>query len=393
MNLSFFPDSGDFTFDASADRGEAQPTQDRQGRRTGRRRPIAELAVSVVAPAVSRPSRRDAARVIVSGLTVAKLSPPRTVTGVVLPLVVPLPSSPLALVAPALLDARFGVYAASPDATLAAMEAAIAKAKTYLDARRGERVTLEELARAVGASPFHLQRRFKQAFGISPRDYQDAQRLEAVKSSLKNGSRVTEALYDAGYGSSSRFYEKAASSLGMAARRYRANGRGETIRYSVFTLPIGTILVAATSRGVCAVKLGDDEATLKRLIGEEFSAAELIEDSSALREIRQSIASFLSGKGNLARVPVDLRGTVFQRRVWQALSRIPRGETRTYGEIARAIGNPAAVRAVGSACGANPVALVVPCHRAVRTDGGLGGYAWGIARKKRLLELEKPTKK
>src|SRR5437016_3266910 len=306
MNLSFFPDSRDFTFDASADRGEAQPTQDRQGRRTGRRRPIAELAVSVVAPAVSRPSRRDAARVIVSGLTVAKLSPPRTVTGVVLPLVVPLPSSPLALVAPALLDARSGVYAGSPDATVAGMETAIAKAKTYLDARRGERVTLEELARAVGASPFHLQRRFKQAFGIS---------------------------------------------------------------------------------------LGDDAATLRRLIGEEFSAAELIEDSSALREIRQSIASFLSGKGNLARVPVDLRGTVFQRRVWQALSRIPRGETRTYGEIARAIGNPAAVRAVGSACGANPVALVVPCHRAVRTDGGLGGYAWGIARKKRLLELEKPTKK
>ncbi len=273
------------------------------------------------------------------------------------------------------------------------METAVQKAKTYLDRRRGERVTLEELARAVGASPFHLQRRFKHAFGISPRDYQDAQRMEAVKSSLKNGSRVTDALFDAGYGSTSRFYEKAASSLGMAARRYRANGRGETIRYTVFTLPIGRILVAATSRGICAVKLGDDEARLRRLIGEEFSAAELIEDSSALREIRQSIVSFVSGKGNLARVPVDIRGTVFQRRVWQALSRIPRGETRTYGEIARAIGNPAAVRAVGSACGANPVALVVPCHRAVRTDGGLGGYAWGIARKKRLLELEKPTKK
>src|SRR2546427_414595 len=179
------------------------------------------------------------------------------------------------------------------------METAVEKAKIYLDERRGERVTLEELARAVGASPFHLQRRFKQAFGISPRDYQDAHRLEAVKSSLKNGSRVTEALFDAGYGSTSRFYEKAAS----------------------------------------------------------------------------------------------IRGTVFQRRVWRALSRIPRGETRTYAQIARAIGNPAAVRAVGSACGANPVALVVPCHRAVRTDGGLGGYAWGIARKKRLLELEKPTKK
>src|SRR5437762_277447 len=147
------------------------------------------------------------------------------------------------------------------------------------------------------------------------------------------------------------------------------------------------------ARGVGAVKLGDDEATLRRLIGEEFSAAELIEDPAALGEIRDSIASFLAGEGDLSRVPVDIRGTVFQRRVWRALSRIPRGETRTYAQIARAIGNPAAVRAVGSACGANPVALVVPCHRAVRTDGGLGGYAWGIARKKRLLELEKPTKK
>ena len=273
------------------------------------------------------------------------------------------------------------------------METAVERARTYLDARRGERVTLEELAREVGASPFHLQRRFKQAFGISPRDYQDAHRLEAVKSSLKNGSRVTEALFDAGYGSTSRFYEKAASGLGMAARRYRASGRGESIRYAVFTLPIGRTLVAATSRGLCAVKLGEDEAKLRRLIGEEFSAAELIEDPAALGEIRDSIASFLSGEGDLSRVPVDIRGTVFQRRVWRALSRIPRGETRTYAQIARAIGNPAAVRAVGSACGANPVALVVPCHRAVRTDGGLGGYAWGIARKKRLLELEKPTKK
>src|SRR6267143_1233545 len=170
------------------------------------------------------------------------------------------------------------------------METAIEKAKVYLDARRGERVTLEELARAVGASPFHLQRRFKRAFGISPRDYQDAHRLEAVKSALKNGSRVTAALFDAGYGSTSRFYEKAASSLGMAARRYRARGRG-------------------------AVKLGDDEAKLRRLIGEEFSAAELIEDPAALGEIRDSIASFVSGQGDLSRVPVDIRGTVFQQRV------------------------------------------------------------------------------
>src|SRR5437879_7416323 len=172
------------------------------------------------------------------------------------------------------------------------METAVERARTYLDARRGERVTLEELAGAVVAGPCPLDRRFKQPFGISPRDYQDAHRLEAVKSSLKNGSRVTEALFDAGYGSTSRFYEKAASSLGMAARRYRASGRGERIRYAVFTLPIGRTLVAATSRGLCAVKLGEDEAKLRRLIGEEFSAAEMIEDTGAVGGIRDSIDYF-----------------------------------------------------------------------------------------------------
>src|SRR3989442_4387349 len=235
------------------------------------------------------------------------------------------------------------------------METAVEKAKTYLDARRGERVTLEELARAVGASPFHLQRRFKQAFGISPRDYQDAHRLEAVKSSLKNGSRVTEALFDAGYGSTSRFYEKAASSLGMAARRYRASGRGERIRYAVFTLPIGRTLVAATSRGVCAVKLREDEAKLRRLIGEEISAAELIEDPAALGEIRDSIASLMSRASDLSQVPVDIRCTVFQRRVWRAPSPIPPGRTRPYAPIARALGKPAPLPAGGSPSGRHPV--------------------------------------
>jgi AraC family transcriptional regulator of adaptative response/methylated-DNA-[protein]-cysteine methyltransferase len=273
-----------------------------------------------------------------------------------------------------------------------AMDSTLEKAKTYLDSRRGERVTLGELARAVGASPFHLQRRFKQAFGISPRDYQDAHRLEAVKSSLKNGSRVTDALFEAGYGSTSRFYEKAAGILGMTAARYRDKGRGERIRFAVFPLSIGKVLVAATERGLCAVKLAEDADRLRKLLAEEFSDAELFEDARALSELQEKLAAFLQGDESLARVPLDIRGTVFQRRVWEELRRIPRGETRTYAEIARAIGAPAAVRAVGSACGANPVALVVPCHRAVRTDGGLGGYAWGISRKQRLLALEKKAR-
>ena len=265
----------------------------------------------------------------------------------------------------------------------------IDKAKAYLDARRGERVTLEELARAVGASPFHLQRRFKEAFGVSPRGYQDAHRVEAVKSSLKNGSRVADAVFDAGYGSVSRFYER--SQLGMKASAYRANGKGQRIAYSTFATALGTVLVAATEKGLCSVKIGDDASLLKKSLREEFGEAELTE--AGLDEVKHGILAFLQGEAGLAKVPLDIRGTVFQRKVWDALSRIPRGETRTYSQIAQAIGAPDAVRAVGSACGANPVALAVPCHRAVRTDGGLGGYAWGMARKKKLLELEKPRRR
>src|SRR5687767_14704297 len=275
----------------------------------------------------------------------------------------------------------------APGAKMQAMEAILEKARNYLDAHRDERVTLEKLASAVGASPFHLQRRFKEAFGVSQRDYQDAHRVEAVKSSLKSGSRVTDALFEAGYGSVSRFYEK--PHLGMSARDYRANGKGQRIAYCSFSSPLGTVLIAATERGLCSVKLADDAARLRQLLAEEFSQAEIREKD--LPELRKKILAFIEGEASLARLPLDIRGTVFQRRVWDELRRIPRGETRTYQEIARAIGAPDAVRAVGSACGANPVALVVPCHRAVRTDGGLGGYAWGLRRKKKLLELEKKS--
>lgn len=273
------------------------------------------------------------------------------------------------------------------------MSTLIEKARAYLDATGGERVTLGELARAIGSSPFHLQRSFKRALGVSPRVYQDARRLESVKSSLRNGARVTDALFAAGYGSASRFYEKAAAQLGMRARAYRAKGKGHRISFCSFATPLGTVLVARTGAGVCSVKLGDEPVRLERLLAEEFSAAELIQDSAALKDLKQRIVAFIAGEANLARVPVDIRGTVFQRKVWDELCRIPRGATRSYGEIARAIGHPKAVRAVGSACGANPVALVVPCHRAVRADGSPGGYAWGIGRKKKLLSLEKHSPK
>jgi len=264
------------------------------------------------------------------------------------------------------------------------MNDVLQKAKTYLDERRGERVTLGELAGAVGASPFHLQRRFKEAFGVSPRDYQDAHRVEAVKSSLRNGRRVADAVFDAGYGSVSRFYEK--PRLGMKARDYRARGKGQRIRFTCFPTPLGTVLAAATDKGVCAVKLGPDRAKLERLLGEEFSAAEIEEER--MPEIEQRIRAFVAGEGSLARVPLDIRGTVFQQRVWQALREIPVGKTATYSEVAAAIGAPGAVRAVASACATNPLAVAIPCHRVVRTDGSLSGYRWGVDRKRSLLDRE-----
>src|SRR5262245_12239320 len=185
------------------------------------------------------------------------------------------------------------------------MQSILEKAKTYLDERRGERVTLEELAGAVGASPFHLQRRFKEAFGISPRDYQDAYRVESVKSSLRNGSSVTDAVYDAGYGSVSRFYEK--PRLGMAARDYKAGGKGHSIAYCCFPSSLGTILIAASSRGLCSLKIGGDEKELKKLLAREFGEAELVEEG--LPALRKGILEFLAGDANLAKVPMDIRGT------------------------------------------------------------------------------------
>ncbi len=270
----------------------------------------------------------------------------------------------------------------------------IDRARAYLDSRRGERTTLEELGRAVGASPFHLQRSFKRELGLSPKDYQQALRLEDTKRALAHGSRVTDAVFGAGYGSLSRFYEKDAAELGMAAKTYRAKGKGMAISYTTFTSPLGCILLASTEQGLCSVKLGDKPETLVQMLAAEFSEAELKEDRRGMRDIRDRVLAFLSGDGTLIKLPLDILGTVFQQRVWAELRRIPRGETRTYKDIATAIGAPKAVRAVGSACGANPVALVIPCHRALRTDGGLGGYAWGVGRKQALLQLEaRPAKR
>jgi AraC family transcriptional regulator of adaptative response/methylated-DNA-[protein]-cysteine methyltransferase len=265
--------------------------------------------------------------------------------------------------------------------------APVLRAREYLDRHADERVPLARLGREAGMSPHHLQRTFKRAFGVSPREYQDARRLERLKRALKDGSRVTDAILDAGYGSPSRVYEKSDQRLGMPPGAYRRGGLGAAIGYATADTPVGRLLVAATERGVCAVALGDDDARLVADLRAEFPDAEIAEGGEAARWLAIVAASIGEG-ADLGEVPVELRGTAFQQRVWRALRGIPRGATASYAQIARAIGRPSAARAVAAACAANRVALVVPCHRVVREGGETGGYRWGAARKRALLDAE-----
>jgi AraC family transcriptional regulator of adaptative response/methylated-DNA-[protein]-cysteine methyltransferase len=200
---------------------------------------------------------------------------------------------------------------------------------------------------------------------------------------------VTRATYAAGYGSSSRLYEGAAGELGMTPATYRRGGEGVAIAYAIAATPLGWLLVAHTAKGICAVRLGDNPAGLASGLSSEYPRGEVTRDDAALRPVVEQVVRLATGEAPHGDLPLDIRATAFQRRVWEALRQIPRGEVRTYGEIARAIGQPEAVRAVGRACGANPVALAIPCHRVVAADGGLGGYRWGIERKRRLLEAER----
>jgi AraC family transcriptional regulator of adaptative response/methylated-DNA-[protein]-cysteine methyltransferase len=249
-------------------------------------------------------------------------------------------------------------------------------------------LTLQELSRRVGVSAFHLQRLFKRATGLSPREYQAARRTQHVKARLREGADVTTSLYDAGYGSPSRLYENADRQFGMTPAAYGKGGAGERIAFTTVDCPIGIMLVAATQRGLCAVRFGEDAAQLERELHEEFHAAEIHQDDAALREFVNAILPALEGGAAFIDLPLDIRATAFQRKVWDALRRIPRGETRSYREIARQIGDPSATRAVARACASNPVALVIPCHRVVRENGVLSGYRWGVQRKQKLLRLE-----
>jgi len=251
---------------------------------------------------------------------------------------------------------------------------------------------LATLARRLGGSPYHLQRNFKRLVGVTPREYAEACRLGKVKRQLRGGRDVTGAIFEAGYASSSRFYERAVPKLGMPPSVYRRGGVGTTIRYTIVdtrSRSLGRLLVGATDRGVCAVAMGASDAELAALLSREYPAATIVNDAGALSDWSRAIVAHLAGRSPRLDLPLDVQATAFQWQVWQALAAIPYGETRTYADVAAAIGRPRAVRAVARACATNPVALAVPCHRVVPAAGGEGGYRWGAKRKKALLARER----
>ncbi|HET9452676.1 MAG TPA: bifunctional DNA-binding transcriptional regulator/O6-methylguanine-DNA methyltransferase Ada [Gemmatimonadaceae bacterium] len=268
------------------------------------------------------------------------------------------------------------------------IEKAVADATAFIALHATEPITLDVLARRVGMSPFHLQRAFKRAMGVTPREFRDAERRRLLATRLRSGDTVSRATYEAGFGSSSRVYEAASEKMGMSPSAIRKGGAGQRMQFSVVASPLGRLLVAYTEHGVCSVTLGDDDRALEKTLRAEFPNAEIRPAGSTIHEWISAIVASLEGKGSASAVPVDARGTAFQMRVWNALQHIPRGTTLSYSEVASRIGKPSAVRAVARACATNPVALVVPCHRVIREDGSLGGYRWGLERKKALLEQE-----
>jgi AraC family transcriptional regulator of adaptative response/methylated-DNA-[protein]-cysteine methyltransferase len=249
-------------------------------------------------------------------------------------------------------------------------------------------LSLERLARQVGGSPYHLQRQFKRLVGVSPREFAEARRLRKAKERLRHGADATTAAFDAGYGSASRFYERLAKTLGMRPGAYKKGGAGMRIRYTIVDSPFGKLMVAATPQGVCSVAMSASAAHLERALAAEYPAASIEPEDGTLHTWTEQVLAHLSGRLPRIDLPLDVRATAFQWQVWTALAAIPRGETRSYAEVARAIGRPQAARAVARACAANPVALAIPCHRVVPTAGGVGGYRWGSERKQALLAAE-----
>ena len=250
--------------------------------------------------------------------------------------------------------------------------------------------SLTDLARAVGCSPHHFHRLFKRVTGVTPKGYGDAHRHTRVRAALANGGGVTEAFYDSGYNSSGRFYNSANDMLGMTPRAYRAGGLGETIQYSVEQCCLGYVLVALSGRGVCAILMGDDPESLAQDLGSRFPKAELQAAETSLRDVVGRVVRLIDNPlvEEEIPLPLDIRGTAFQRQVWDALRQIPVGKTVSYSELAAKIGSPKGMRAVAAACAANNLAVAVPCHRVIAASGNISGYRWGVERKKRLLETE-----
>jgi AraC family transcriptional regulator of adaptative response/methylated-DNA-[protein]-cysteine methyltransferase len=250
------------------------------------------------------------------------------------------------------------------------------------------RLTLSTLSATAGMSAHQLERAFRSVMGISPRQYADARRMRRLKSRLRKGDDVTTALYDAGFGSSSRLYERAPAQLGMTPATYRQGGAGMKIHYTIVSSPLGRLLVGATDRGISALYLGKDDGPLESSLRKEYPRAEIQRDRNGLEGWVGKILEHLRGREPNLDLPTDVQATAFQRRVWEELRKIPYGTTRTYSQVARAIGKPKAIRAVARACATNPVSVVVPCHRVVREDGNLAGYRWGLERKLALLQHE-----
>lgn len=268
------------------------------------------------------------------------------------------------------------------------LDALLHRATAMIDAAETP-PSLDALATALGAGAKRVARLFKARLGITPKAFAQARRRERLQAALGEESRVTDAIYAAGYGASSRFYSEAQAVLGMSPTRYRAKGAGLRLRYATAPCPLGRLLVASTEKGVAMIAFGDDDAALEADLDARFAAAERVRDATGLQPLLTRIVAAIDEPAAAAAIPLDLRGTAFQQRVWAALRAIPAGGTRTYGEVAASIAAPRAVRAVASACAGNPVALVVPCHRVLPRDGGIGGYRWGPERKRRLLANER----
>lgn len=263
----------------------------------------------------------------------------------------------------------------------------------YVETHSGDNLPLNDLARRAGLSPFHFQRSFKAVIGLTPRQYVEACRLKKLKSSLRKSNDVTEAVYEAGYGSSSRVYERADTRLGMTPNQYRQGGRNVTITHVTVESIVGLMMIGATDRGLCFVQFGDSQEDLLRALAKEYPSARIEAMQAPYQPEFQrwidALTAHLAGKQPRIELPLDIRATAFQMRVWNYLQSIPYGEVQSYSEVAAGIGQPAATRAVARACASNTVALAIPCHRVIRGTGELGGYRWGLPRKRALIDRER----